>query len=112
MWLRNVSLKTKTTTMKVYLCCIYNNRPNEWYEFLFSLIFFYVYFVTNEMYVKYHYNEKLLKYFISKQWQGSMKLLILHTKICTCPKMFVALKSTCANKKGLVWKFKFLKSTR
>lgn len=31
---------------------------------------------------------------------------------CTCPKMFVALKSACANKKGWLGNFKFLKSTK
>lgn len=57
----------------------------DWYELLLSLIF-YVYFVTNDMYAKCHYNEQLLAFFISKQWKGSMKWLILHIIIIRVPK--------------------------
>lgn len=79
MWLRNVSLKSKQQQWKYIYVVIIKTGHNEWYELLLLLIVD-VYFVTNDVYVKCHYNEKLLKYFISKQWKGSMKWLILHKK--------------------------------
>lgn len=91
--------KSKQQQWKYIYVVIIKTGHNEWYELLLLLIVD-VYFVTNDVYVKCHYNVKLFKYFISKQWKGSMKWLILHQKICTCPNIFVALKSACANKKG------------
>lgn len=66
--------KSKQQQWKYIYVVFIKTGHDEWYELLFSLNFFYVYFVTNDMYVKCHYNEKLLTYFISKndkvQWNG------------------------------------------
>lgn len=69
--------KSKQLQWKYIYVVIINTGHNELYELLLSLII-YVYFVTNDMYVKCHYDEQLLTYLISKQWKGSMKWVILH----------------------------------
>lgn len=77
--------KSKQQQWKYIYVVIINTCHNERYELLLSLIF-YVYFVTNDMYVKCHNDEQLLTYSISKQWKGSIKWLILHIIIVRVPK--------------------------